>query len=140
MKNQIRIAAHIIIKNSKGEILLCKRKKKFGFGQWDLPGGHVEFQESFEKTLERECKEELDIKVKVGKLVSVAPNTGFGNHYVTFGFLADSYKGTPVNYEPREHSEIKWFRKKSLPKKLFISTKYTLEDYFSRNIYNPKRH
>jgi len=139
MKNQIKIGTHIIIKNGRDEILLCKRNKKFGFGEWELPGGHVEFQESFEKNLEKECKEELGINIKVGKLVSVAPNIKYGNHYIIFTFVAKSYQGVPVHKEHHEHTEIKWFNQKSLPKGLFVSTKYALDDYLTKNIYGSKR-
>ena len=139
MQNLIKIGAHIIISNDKGEILLGKRNKKFGFGEWELPGGHVEFQEPFENSLERECREELGIKVKVGKLVSIAPNIKYGNHYIIFTFVADSYSGEPERKAPEEHSEIKWFNLKSLPKELFVSTKYALDDYLSQNVYRSKR-
>ncbi len=139
MKNQINVGTHIIIKNNKSEILLCKRNKKSGNREWELPGGHLEFQETFEKNLERECKEELGIKVKVGKLISVAPNILYGNHYIIFTFTASSFVGDPVCKATEEHSEIGWFNHNSLPKKLFVSTKYALEDYLSRNVYRSKR-
>ncbi len=135
MQNQIKIGTHIIIKNKKGKILLCKRDKKFGFGEWELPGGHLEFLESFENNLKRECKEELDIDVNVGKLASVAPNIKYGNHYIVFTFVSDSYSGEPKRKATEEHSEIKWFNLKSLPKELFVSTKQALDNYLSVNIY-----
>jgi 8-oxo-dGTP diphosphatase len=139
MQNQIKIGTHIIIKNKKGEVLLCKRNKKFGFGEWELPGGHVEFQESFEQNLERECKEELGISVKIGKLVSVATNMKYGNHYIIFTFLSKSYTGKAERKEPHEHAEINWFTINKLPKNLFISTEYAIRDYVSGNVYELKR-
>lgn len=139
MQNQIKVGTHIIVKNNKGEILLCKRNKKFGLGEWELPGGHLKFQESFEKNLERECREELGIKVRIGKLVSVTPNMKYGNHYIIFTFVADPYWGIPECKEPHEHSQIKWFSQESLPSELFISTKYALDDYLTQNIYRSKR-
>lgn len=135
MQNQIKVGTHIIIINKKGEILLCKRDKKFGNGEWELPGGHVEFRETLEKCLERECKEELGIKVKVGKLLSVCPNMKYGNHYIIFSFLAESFTGEPKNIGTEEHSEIKWFSRKLLPKQLFISTKQALDNYASGSCY-----
>jgi 8-oxo-dGTP diphosphatase len=140
MNNQIKIGTHIIIKNRKGEILLCKRDKKFGNGEWELPGGHLEFQETFEQCLERECQEELGTKVKVGKLLSVSPNIKYGNHYIIFSFLANSFVGEPKNKAPEEHSEIKWFTLSKLPENLFVSTKYAVEDYLFGNIYRSKRY
>lgn len=38
---------------------------------WTLPGGRVEFQESTDKTLIREIKEELNIDIKIERLIFV---------------------------------------------------------------------
>ena len=95
----------------------------------------MEYQEPLEVTGERECREELGIEVKVGKLVSVAINKKYENHYIIFSFIADSYSGQPELKAPDEHSEIKWFKKESLPSELFISTKHALDNYFSGTIY-----
>ncbi|MFD1177818.1 NUDIX hydrolase [Paenibacillus puldeungensis] len=38
---------------------------------WTLPGGRVEFQESTDKTLVREIKEELDIDIKIDRLIFI---------------------------------------------------------------------
>lgn len=54
---------------SRGVLLLHKYRDKNGF--WELPGGRIDGDESFESTLIRELKEELPgIKnIKVGKLL-----------------------------------------------------------------------
>jgi 8-oxo-dGTP diphosphatase len=138
MENKINIGVVIIIKNDRGEILFCQRKKEFGFGEWELPGGHLEFQETFERCVERECMEELGIVVKASKLISVAPNMKYGNHYVIFTFVTDAYEGQIKNKEPEIHSEIKWFSEKELPKPLFVASKNALDSYFSGEIYKPQ--
>lgn len=135
MDNKINVGVVIIIKNDKGEILFCQRKDQFGFGEWELPGGHLEFQETFEGCVERECMEELGIKVKASKLISVAPNMKYGKHYIIFTFLTDSFEGEIENKEPDEHSEIGWFKINKLPEPLFIASKNALESYFSGEIY-----
>lgn len=137
MDKQIGLGTQIIIKNDKGEILLSKRSKEFGFGEWELPGGHIEFGETFERCVIRECNEELGIEVKVSKLVSVAPNMKQGNHYIVFVFLAESFIGTPKNMEPEVHSEMSWFPENKLPKNLFVASKNALDNYFSGIIYKP---
>ena len=133
--NNIGVGTHIIILNLKGYVLLGKRKKKLGQGEWELPGGHIEFQESFEDNLVRECKEELGINVEVGNLTSVSPNMKYDNHYIVFTFIASSYKREPKLMEPDKHYEWKWFNLNSLPEPLFISTRFALDNYLSKRIY-----
>ncbi|MGA1842788.1 MAG: NUDIX hydrolase [bacterium] len=61
----IHRAAHILIFNSAGRLLLQKRSmnKDIQPGKWDTSvGGHVESGESYEKAAYRELEEELGIK------------------------------------------------------------------------------
>lgn len=59
MQNKtIELIVRVIIKN-KDKILLCKNKVH---GNYYLPGGHVEFGDTLEKTLYKEMNEELGLK------------------------------------------------------------------------------
>lgn len=54
-------------------------------GHWALPGGHLEFDESFEICAEREVLEETDVKVKDIKFLTATNDVmkSEGKHYVT---------------------------------------------------------
>lgn len=62
---KIRVRA-VIIKNDK--VLAIKRDKE-GDHFWCFPGGGIEEGESEQEALERECLEEANINVKVGKKI-----------------------------------------------------------------------
>ena len=61
-----------LVFNQKGELLIDQRLESSSMGgMWEFPGGKKIPNESIEKTIERELKEELGIIVKVGeKLLS----------------------------------------------------------------------
>ena len=63
MKNRVRA---IIIQESK--VLLIKRVKP-EMVYWVIPGGGTQENETMETALQRECLEELGLKIKVGELV-----------------------------------------------------------------------
>ena len=44
-----------------GKLLILKDDK----GEWDLPGGRINYGESFIEALQRECEEELGVKCRI---------------------------------------------------------------------------
>jgi nucleoside triphosphatase len=60
-----RVTVTGLIKNEKGEVLLCKMPVNRGAypGQWAIPGGGVEDNEKIRETLARELKEEVGLEV-----------------------------------------------------------------------------
>ena len=67
MKNKFGIALKAMIKNDKNEYLVLFKSDKEDINpkQIDIPGGRMEFGESFKDSLEREVKEELGIEVEI---------------------------------------------------------------------------
>jgi mutator protein MutT len=66
-KNQIDVAAALIFRN--GKILITQRHADSHLGGlWEFPGGKREQNETFEQCLVREIREELDVRISVGKL------------------------------------------------------------------------
>lgn len=68
MNKKIYIGVYGIILN-EGKILLIKKARGPYKGMYDLPGGGVEYGESFEKTLEREFLEETGLEIKSPKFI-----------------------------------------------------------------------
>ncbi|SVD35025.1 uncharacterized protein METZ01_LOCUS387879, partial [marine metagenome] len=68
--NIIRVTAAILEKNRK--ILIAKRKTgdELFAGLWEFPGGKVEKGETPKECMARELREELDIDVEVGELIT----------------------------------------------------------------------
>ena len=55
-----------------GLMLIAQRRLDDNFpGYWEFPGGKIEPGESPEEALQRECKEELDIEIEVGRIYDV---------------------------------------------------------------------
>src|SRR6266446_8697897 len=90
------------------QVLLGKRNKEPNRGLWVLPGGGVEFCESFAQTLERELSEEAGIGVKVRDIFKTyeiikPPN----EHRVIVYLIADHRSGEPI--PSSDLSEVRFF-------------------------------
>jgi mutator protein MutT len=111
------IAAALIVRS--GKILLGRRSpaRKFYPDVWDVFGGHVEPGEKHEQTLIREVQEELGItptdwtflETTVEQLPTDAEAQGTPNFLVAHLYLVTAWTGMPINRQPEEHSEIRWF-------------------------------
>ncbi|MEX0940849.1 MAG: NUDIX hydrolase [Candidatus Babeliales bacterium] len=109
----------LIIKETK--ILLGKRKNAHGAGTWGLPGGHLEFRESFEDCAKREVLEETGLEVMSSRRYSFT-NDIFeqdNKHYITIFMLVDKFTGEPKVLEPDKCDCWTWFDLNELPENLF---------------------
>src|SRR6266446_6405727 len=90
------------------QVLLGKRNKEPNRGLWVLPGGGVEFCETFAQTLERELLEEAGINVEVRNIFKtyelINPPS---EHRVIVYLIADHRSGEPV--ASSDLSEVRFF-------------------------------
>lgn len=66
-------AAGAIICNDKREVLFVQRKFAPYKGTWQLPGGFINPQETYEHALHREIEEELSVKISVEQFAGTLP-------------------------------------------------------------------
>ncbi len=123
-----------IIENSKGEVLLVKRKFEPMKGYWDLPGGFMEPEESIEQSTIREIKEELDVNITdIKYLVSYPDEYLFQEvNYKILGITVTGKIDENAKITPSDDvEEAQFFKKDELPldKIAFKNIKQALVDY-----------
>jgi NADH pyrophosphatase NudC (nudix superfamily) len=67
-------AVAAIIELNDDKIIMTRRGKEPGKGKLDLPGGFVDADETLEKSLEREVKEELGLQIRDLSYLGSFPN------------------------------------------------------------------
>ena len=65
--NDQRLCSNGIILNSTNEFLLVKRSLEDSAfpGEWELPGGGIDYGETMNESLKREMKEEVGLVIEV---------------------------------------------------------------------------
>lgn len=113
-----------------------KRVGSHGEGSWSVPGGHLEFGESFADTAAREVLEETGLRIKNIRFGAVT-NDYFRDddkHYVTIWMLSDYESGEAVILEPDKYIDQAWFDFDTLPAPLFLPWEQLLKSEFIETI------
>ncbi|MBI5400754.1 MAG: NUDIX domain-containing protein [Candidatus Yonathbacteria bacterium] len=119
-----------------GKFLMGKRMGSHGEGSWSVPGGHLEFGESFAETAKREVLEETGVNIMNVRFGAVT-NDYFENdnkHYVTIWMLSDHESGEATILEPDKYIDQDWVDFDTLPSTLFLPWKQLLDSEFIENI------
>jgi 8-oxo-dGTP diphosphatase len=117
----------LIIRN--GKILLVKRKKEPFSNYWALPGGYVDWNETVEKAVLREVKEETGLDGKIGKLVGIYSEPR--RHPLQLIAIAYQVDFTGRTKSGSDVSECKFFPLTSLPNCLAFDHKKIIADYLT---------
>ena len=121
IKNAPLAAIDLILTDRDGKILVGKRKNNPAKGKWFVPGGRIRKNETFEKAIQRLCREEVPFG-RLGRPRFLgafehfyrvnAGGSGFGTHYVVLAyhlkcqfdkkFVATNQHGLFRLFSPRE--------------------------------------
>ena len=133
----IGIAVILINPQYPNCVLISKRLSSHGKDSYQLPGGHLEYGESFEQCAERELLEETNLHLKSFQFVYIT-NTIFeqqSKHYVTI------FMKTVINdcstlkcMEPEKNSDWIWMKWEDLKQmNLFEPLRKAVDD----QLFNP---
>jgi A/G-specific adenine glycosylase len=104
----------------KGRLLIAQRPLggRLG-GLWEFPGGKVESGETLKQCLRREIKEELSIRIKVGRQI-----TSIDHAYTHFKITLHAFECELMSGKPQalQVQDFKWVRMNELKKFAFAKT------------------
>jgi len=126
----------ILIEN--GKVLLLKRANTgYEDGNYGIPSGHLENNETIREGLQREVKEEIGIKINVDDLRLVhVMHRKEKDIRVDFFFKVRKYQGAPINNESEKCTDLRWFPLDKLPVNIIPYIKVAISKSMRKIIYS----
>lgn len=105
-----------------GKFLMGRRIGKHGQDTWSIPGGYLEYGETFEEAAARECLEETGMQITNIRFMTATNNLfpGEKKHTITIFLRADWQSGEPQITEPDKYIDLGWFTRSNMPQPLFV--------------------
>lgn len=120
--DRVGVGIGVIILNPKNQILLGLRKGRHG-GLYSIPGGMLDFGETFEDCAKRESWEETGLTLSNVEVVAVTNNLKTAQneriHNVSIIVVARDVHGTAQNREPDKCAGWSWYDLDKLPEPIF---------------------
>ncbi len=135
-KERPKVGVGVIVERG-GKILVGERRANHGSATFMIPGGHLEFGETFAAAAMREAEEESGLKnIRVKGVVSVGNDIAYGKHYVSIGILAESVPedGEPYDAEPEKCGNWRWADPRRLPEPFYEASRKVVENWLSGKI------
>ncbi len=126
--NPVPAAGVVIEKDNR--ILLVKRKYQPYKGDWCLPAGFMEYDESPERCAVREAKEELNLDVELDGLFGVYSGKDDPRTHAVLVMYWAKIKGGEL--KPGDDAEeVKFFTKDEIPQNIaFLAHRQIIKEYF----------
>lgn len=128
----------LVFKDEK--ILFGKRKSELSTHTFGVPGGHLEYMESFDQCARREVLEETGMEIQnirflfAGNTIHFAPK-----HFVNIGLVADWKANEPQNLEPDKCEGWAWYGLDDIPQPVMYTNLLALDAYKTgRNYFDIK--
>ncbi len=114
---KIEVVAALLVNGD--QVLIAQRKSSdSGAGFWEFPGGKVETGETHEQALEREIQEELEISIRVLKLLGSHEVTTPNQKQIHLSLFAAQVGSR--DFVLNDHDDARWVSWKDLVKYSFL--------------------
>ncbi len=126
-----------------GKVLLGKRHEDpakatsllKGAGTWTMPGGKLDFGETFEEAARRETTEETGMRLNKVDVICMNNDVVEDAQFVTIGLFSEDFEGEPRVAEPEKITEWHWFELDKLPSPMYFPSARVLENYRTQKFY-----
>lgn len=131
------VAVHLLLIKNK-QILLSRRfNTGYQDGNYSLPAGHVDANESCLEAIIRETREEVGLDLQKENLNFAHVVHRFEDREsIDFFFSCEKWRGEPKNMEENKCDDLSWFPLNELPENTVPYIRECIEKYLQQEKYS----
>ncbi len=120
---------HLLFFRDEKILLLRRFQTGYRDGEYSVPAGHLDGNETVRAAALREAAEEVGVKIQPDDLLfSSVMHRNEGDERVDFFVIVRAWQGEPFNNEPHKCDELRWEDVKSLPANMIPYVRRAIEN------------
>lgn len=126
------VTVHLFFLRGDQVLLLRRFNTGYADGQYSVPAGHLDGDETVVAAAAREAQEEVGVRIEAQDIqYSSVMHRRDGDERIDFFVSINSWDGEPTNAEPDKCDELLWVDVNQLPPNTIPYVQRALRNYFS---------
>jgi 8-oxo-dGTP diphosphatase len=132
MRTKFPVTVHLLF--FRGDQILLLRRFNTGYadGQYSIPAGHLDGNETVTAAAVREAKEETGVRIEASDIdFSSVMHRNEGDERVDFFVHIRKWVGEPANTEPEKCDELRWVDLNELPQNTIPYVRRAIQNHIN---------
>jgi len=130
MRAKFRVTVHLFFFRENQILLLRRSNTGYGDGQYSVPAGHLDGDETVWAAAIREAREEIGVEIVARDIAfSSVMHRREGDEAIDFFLQASAWKGEPTNTEPQKCDDLRWVSLQALPENTIPYVRRAIENH-----------
>lgn len=130
MRARFPVTVHLLFFQGNQILLLRRFNTGFRDGEYSVPAGHLDGNETVMAAAAREAEEEVGVQIEAGEMAfSSVMHRNEGDERVDFFVHVYKWRGEPVNAEIDKCDELRWTDVNDLPGNIIPYVKKAIQNH-----------
>ena len=132
MRARFPATVHLLLFRDEEILLLRRFQTGYRDGEYSVPAGHLDGDETVLAAAGREAGEEIGIRIPQGAIrFSSVMHRHEGDERIDFFVKVDEWEGEPFNAEPDKCDDLVWVSTSRLPSNMVPYVRRAIENHFT---------
>jgi 8-oxo-dGTP pyrophosphatase MutT (NUDIX family) len=130
MRARFPVTVHLLFLRENQILLLRRFNTGFEDGNYSVPAGHLDGDETVRMAAVREASEEIGVRIDVEDVTfATVVHRKSDDERVDFFVHIEAWDGEPVNTEPEKCDELRWCNLDALPENTIPYVRKAIQNY-----------